>query len=255
MQTQHAGAPQLRAPQLTDFTASLALGWQDFRAHPFIGLFFAGIYASVGLLMTWVTYVTATSFWLILAVLGFPLIGAFAALGLYEVSRLRMLGQPIIFRQVVSVIGSGRSAQVPWLAVIIVVIFLFWFFLGHMIFALFLGFTPMTNISSSLTVYFTSNGMIMLAFGTAIGAAFSSLIYAMSVLGMPMILDREVDFVTAMITSIGQVAASPLLYLSWGAFIGAVTLLAMIPAFMGLLIVLPILGHATWHLYSRLSTP
>jgi len=227
MQTNPTGAPRLRVPEIADITASLSLGWQDFRAQPLIGLFFASFYVGVGLVMAWITYVTATSFWLILAVLGFPLVGAFAALGLYEVSRLRALGKPIVFADILKVVISHRSQQLPMLAVIIVVIFLFWFFLGHMIFALFLGFTPMTNISTSLTVYLTTNGLMMLAFGTAIGALFSSLIFGMSVLGMPMLLDREVDFVTAMIASLSEVIRTPILFLGWGAFIGAITLISV----------------------------
>ena len=94
----------------------------------------------------------------------------------------------------------------------------------------------------------------MLGFGTAVGAIFASLTFAVSVLGMPMFLDRDVDFVTAMITSFKAVKAQPICYLAWGVFIGIVTLIAMIPAFLGLFVVLPILGHATWHLYKSATT-
>ena len=141
------------------------------------------------------------------------------------------------------------------LLLIIVVIFLFWFFLGHMIFALFLGLKPMTNISSSLDVFLTANGLVMLAFGTAVGAVFATLVYSMCVMGLPMILDRDVDFVSAMLGSIKAVRAAPGLYLIWGAVIGVITLLAMIPAFLGLFIAMPLFGHATWHLYKRVAEP
>jgi uncharacterized membrane protein len=143
----------------------------------------------------------------------------------------------------------------PWLAVILVILFLFWFFLGHMIFALFLGLSPMTNVSDSTEVYFSTNGLKMLSFGTIIGAAFAGLTFALSVLGMPMFLDRDVDFVTAMITSFQAVRARPFIYFGWGAFIGTVTIIAMIPAFLGLFIAMPVLGHATWHLYKAVTRP
>ena len=253
MTTRQAGAPDTKPIALPDLTASLRAGWADFCAAPALGLFFASVYVLTGLIMTWITYKTGHTFWLILAVLGFPLIGAFAALGLYEISRRRAAGEPLIFSEITAVVWAHKNGQLPWLSVIILVAFLFWFFLGHMIFALFLGLAPMTNVSSSLDVFLTSNGLTMLAFGTVIGAVFAIFIFAVSVLGMPMLLDRDVDFVTAMLRSLSAVAANPWIYLGWGAFIGAVTLIAMLPLFMGLFIALPVLGHATWHLYQAAS--
>ncbi|WP_299694247.1 DUF2189 domain-containing protein [uncultured Tateyamaria sp.] len=249
------GAPNLRAPTFADLTASLCAGLGDFAAAPHLGLFFAGFYVVVGVIMAAITYTTGTTFWLILAVLGFPLIGAFAALGLYEVSRRRQAGHALPFSEVVSVVWAEKNGQLPWLAVMVVVLFLFWFFLGHMIFALFLGLSPMTNVSTSLDIFLTADGLTMLAFGTAVGAAFATLTFAMSVLGMPMLLDRDVDFMTALTRSIGAVADAPVIYLSWGAFIAAITIAAMIPGFLGLFLVMPVLGHATWHLYKRVSLP
>ena len=254
MTSQPIGAPNVRPLTFSDLTASLALGWRDFLATPLLGLFFASFYAGVGMIMTWITLQTGHTFWLILAVLGFPLIGAFAALGLYETSRRRSTGEPLNFRKITSVVWLHKNGQLPWLAVLIVVTFLFWFFLGHMIFALFLGLAPMTNILTSTDVFLSANGLMMLAFGTAVGTIFATVIFSISVLGLPMILDRDVDFVTALVKSIGAVIANPLIYLTWGAFIGIATILAMIPMFLGLFIVLPVLGHATWHLYKRVTT-
>lgn len=254
MHNRPIGPPNLRPISTSDILQSLAAGIRDFRAAPVPGLFFANFYVLGGLIMTWITYVTGTTFWLVLAVMGFPLIGAFAALGLYETSRRRAANEPINLREIASLVWAHKVGQLPWLAVILVILFLFWFFLGHMIFALFLGLSPMTNVHSSTEVYFSGNGLKMLGFGTAVGAIFASLTFAVSVLGTPMFLDRDVDFVTAMITSFKAVKAQPICYLAWGVFIGIVTLIAMIPAFLGLFVVLPILGHATWHLYKSATT-
>ena len=249
------GAPKLRPITVSDIFESLRAGLADFRAAPVPGLFFANFYVLGGLVMTWITYITGSTFWLVLAVMGFPLIGAFAALGLYETSRRRAASEPINLREIATVVWAHKGGQLPWLAVILVILFLFWFFLGHMIFALFLGLTPRTNVHTSTEVYFSGNGLKMLGFGTVIGAGFASLTFALSVLGMPMFLDRDVDFVTAMITSFKAVSAQPVIYLIWGIFIGIITLAAMIPAFLGLYVALPILGHATWHLYKQATAP
>ncbi len=248
------GAPTVRPITTTDIIQSLRAGLKDFLNAPLPGLFFASVYVFVGLIMAWITVATGTTFWLVLAVMGFPLIGSFAALGLYETSRRRASGEPLNLSEIASVVWAHKVGQLPWLAVILVILFLFWFFLGHMIFALFLGLSPMTNVSNSTEVYFSANGLKMFGFGTAVGAAFAGLTFALSVLGMPMFLDRDVDFVTAMITSFQAVRANPVIYLAWGAFIGIVTIIAMIPAFLGLFIAMPILGHATWHLYKAATT-
>lgn len=253
-QEDKTGAPKPRTLTTADIKASLKLGIRDFAANPMIDLFFASFFVITGILMFWITYVTGTTFWLVLAVMGFPLIGTLAALGFYETSRLRMAGKPVNFSAVMGIVWGNKNGQLPWLATIIVVIFLFWFFLGHMVFALFLGLTPMTNIHSSLDVFLTADGLMMLGFGSVVGALFATVIFSLSVLGIPMLYDRDIDFMTAIIRSMGAVRANPLIYLMWGFFLAVVTLVAMIPLFLGLFIAMPVLGHATWHLYKRVTS-
>lgn len=253
MTTPPIQAPTPRPLTFADIKASISLGVKDFLAIPLIDLFFASFFVLAGMIMAWITYATGTTFWLVLAVLGFPLVGTLASIGFYETSRLRAEGKAIRFGKVARLVWSEKNGQLPWLATIIVVLFLFWFFLGHMIFALFLGLSPMTNVSTSLDVFLTTDGLTMLAFGTAVGGVFAILIFSASVLGIPMLLDRDVDFITAMLRSMAAVRDNPVIYLVWGAIIAAITLGAMIPFFLGLFIAMPVLGHATWHLYKRVT--
>ncbi len=120
-----------------------------------------------------------------------------------------------------------------------------------MIFALFMGRVTMTNVSSSWDIFLTPNGMMILTVGGAIGAVLALLLFAMTVISLPMVVDQEVDFITAMIRSVQTVLANLFVMLLWAGIIAVTTLLALIPWFLGLLVVLPVLGHATWHMYRR----
>jgi uncharacterized membrane protein len=246
--------PEVNEVDVSDLRASLALGWRDFRRAPLLGLVFSAVYVLGGWLIFWAMTSKGQVWWTLPASAGFPILGPFIACGFYEISRRLEAGEPLRAGEVFGVIFRQKDRQVPAMAAVIVVYFLFWNFLSHMIFALFLGNATMTNVSSSLAVFLTPEGLVMLAFGTAVGAVFATLLFCLTVVSLPMLLDREVDFVTAMLTSFALVRENPAVMLGWGLLIAACLFLGMLPAFLGLFVVLPLFGHASWHLYRRAIT-
>lgn len=241
--------PLVGTVTVNDIFASLRAGIYDFRRAPQFGLFFSAVYVVIGFAMVMlgaghVSWVLATS-------LGFPLAAPFAAVGLYEVSRRLENGQPLVWPEVLGVVWQERTRQIPWMGAIIVIYFLFWTFLAHMLFALTMGLSVVRNISSSYEMFFTSTGLTMIAVELAVGAVLAFLLFAMTVVSLPLLLEKEVDFVSAMLLSITVVASNLTVMLIWAAIIAVLSLIALAPAFLGLMVVLPVLGHATWHLYRR----
>ncbi len=244
-----AEQPIVQHITLADIGASLRDGVRDFRRAPQFGLFFSAIYVVGGFIMLWVGAGHVS--WILATSLGFPLFAPFAAAGLYEVSRRMETKEPLEWRGILGIVWNERTRQLPWLGAIIVIYFLFWTFLAHMIFALFMGLSTMTNVMQSFDVFFTINGLMMIAVELGVGAVLAFLLFSLTVVSLPLVLDREIDFVTAMLTSMKVVRANLFVMLVWACLIAVLSLLALLPWFLGLMVVLPVLGHATWHLYRR----
>ena len=244
--------PEINRLDFNDIRACFRQGLADFLRAPLFGLFFGGVFACGGILIIQSLYIWEKG-WLIYPIMvGFPLIGPFAAVGLYEVSRRLQQGRSLDWSEVLTVIRAQKSREIPWMGFVMLFIFWIWMYQIRIWLAILLGQTSLSSWDKFVEVLFsTPEGLIFIAVSHVVGACFAILLFSVTVVSLPLLLDRDADFITAMITSVKTVLANPLVMLCWGAFIGVLIMLSFIPFFLGLLVVLPVLGHATWHIYQR----
>ncbi|WP_296477072.1 DUF2189 domain-containing protein [Roseinatronobacter sp.] len=252
--TQQAHLPpsEIPAPEhigIEDLSAILRAGLRDFMRAPLFGIAFSLVYVLGGLIIYAIFLAAGQSWWFIPIAVGFPLLAPFAAIGLYEVSRRLEQGEPLGWAAVAGCVFAQKDRQIPSMAMVIMLAFMFWVFVAHTIFALFFGLQPIT--SSTTDMLLSGPGLMMLLVGGTIGGAMAAVLFALTVVSLPLLLDREVDFITAMITSVGVVTKNFSAMVVWAGLIAVLLFVGMLPFFLGLFVILPVLGHATWHLYRR----
>ncbi|WP_315736385.1 MULTISPECIES: DUF2189 domain-containing protein [unclassified Bradyrhizobium] len=247
--------PVVRRITTADIAEALTQGLRDFQAQPMFGLAFGLIYVLGGISI--VLCVTAFGMVYLAYPLaaGFALIGPFVAIGLYEVSRRRELGQPITYGAIWRTITS--RGEIAWMAFVTLFFFIIWMYQVRLLIALLLGLNAsFSSIKEFMTVVLTTNeGLLFLAIGNLDGAALSLVLFSLTVVSFPLLLERDVDFVTAMITSVRAVVTSPGPMIGWAAVITVLLIISALPYFLGLLVTVPVLGHASWHLYRRIVAP
>ncbi len=248
--------PEVNTVTAQDIKASLKAGFSDFLARPFMSGFFGLFYAVFGILLVW-SLVWLGKIWMIIpAIVGFPLVAPFAAAGLYEMSRRLQNGESFGWSEILTVMANQRKREMGWMAFVTLFIFWVWIYQVRLWLAIILQNASFSDFGGFLNiVFFTPQGWTFLAIGTCVGAFLSAVLFAVTVVAMPMLLDREINFVSAMLTSIRVVSENPVVMLTWAAIISVTMLLSLVPAFLGLIFTLPILGHTTWHLYKRVVEP
>ena len=204
-----------------------------------------------GLLLSYALIARGQALWLIPVAAGFPLIAPLTAVGLCEVSRRREAQLPVSWRSILSSLRGREDQQVLMLAGLLFIGFSFWMGLAHGIFAIFAE--SMIGAESQALLTSTS-GIAMLAVGSLVGALVALAFYSITIVSLPMMVDRDVDFITAIIVSLATMRNNKPVMLAWALLIALSLFVAMLPLFLGLLVVLPVLGHATWHLYQRVVT-
>ena len=244
--------PVVRRIGAVDVTEALVQGLRDFQALPRFGLLFGALYAAGGIAIVGTVAYLGIVYLAYPIAAGFALIGPFVAAGLYDVSRRRETGDSPSWRGMWRAIRA--RPEIGWMAFVTLFIFVIWMYQVRLLMALFLGLNAsFASLRQFVTVVLTtSEGLMFLAVGNAIGAALSLILFSLTVVSFPLLIDREVDFVTAMITSVRAVAMNPLPMIGWAAVIVMLLVISALPLFTGLLVTLPVLGHATWHLYRRL---
>jgi uncharacterized membrane protein len=248
--------PVIRRISRYDVVEAFASGLRDFQAKPVYGLAFGLFYALGGALIIACLSVLDVTYLAYPLTVGFAMLGPFIASGLYEVSRRREIGAPLSFRVVLTAIWDQRSKELSWMAFVALFVVIIWLYQVRLLLALFLGLRSFSSLGEFITVITTTpEGLVFLAIGHAVGAALCLLAFSLTVVSFPLLVDRDIDFITAIITSVRAVMANPVPMIGWALCVVLLLIIGAMPMFLGLIVVLPILGHATWHLYRRLVEP
>jgi uncharacterized membrane protein len=248
--------PVVRTIGLAELRGALAKGLDDFRAMPTHVIFLSLLYPVVGLLLFRAVFGYDLIPLLYPLAAGFPLIGPFAAVGLYELSRRRELGLDTSWKHAFDIIHSPSLRPICLLGGLLLVIFTVWLATAHALYeARFGDYEPTTLAEFARKVLFTQQGQDLIIVGNVVGFLFAVVAFALSVVSFPLLLDRNVGVVSAIITSIRTIVRNPVAMIVWGIFVAGLLVLGSLPFFLGMAIVVPVLGHSTWHLYRAVIEP
>lgn len=251
-----ASVPIIHTIRLADLYDALRLGWEDFKAVPSHAIMLCVIYPVLGLVLARMVHGYSVLPLLFPLAAGFALIGPFAALGLYELSRRRERGEEASAWQAIEVLRSPSFGAMLGLGVLLLTIFVVWVATAQAIYVSLFGHAPAAGIPNFLTkILTTPEGWQLIIVGCGVGFLFAVVALCVSVVSFPMMLDRHASAADAMTTSLRAVARNPVPMAAWGLIVALLLVLGSLPAFLGLAVVIPLLGHATWHLYRKLVEP
>ena len=242
----------VRKISVSDLRAALAAGVDDFKAHPTQLVFLCILYPIIGLVAARAAASGELMPLLFPLVSGFALVGPVLAVGLYEISKRRERSLPSSWLNAFDVLRSPALISVLILGVALFMILVVWLAVAGGIYRLTIGGPAPGSYDAFVQQLSTSPGLpALILVGDAVGACFAALVLTLAVVSFPMLIDRNVGVGTAVATSVRAVVTNPVTMLIWGVIVGAVLALGCLPLFVGLAVALPILGHATWHLYRK----
>jgi uncharacterized membrane protein len=244
--------PAVRKITLADLREVLAKGWDDFMHKPSHVLVLAVVYPVTGLILGRLTFGYNLLPLLFPLAAGFALLGPFAALGFYEISREREAGIDPSWWSALSVIRYHSHGSIIALGVLLLALFLAWILTAKAIFEGIFGQEPVTSVSGLIhQVFATPGGVTLIVAGNFVGFLFALVCFSISVVSFPLIIDRDVSAPVAIVTSLKAVIANPIAMLAWAFIIALALIVGSLPLLVGLVVVLPVLGHASWHLYRK----
>ena len=244
--------PVIHKIGVADLKDVLVKGLADFNAMPTHLVFFALIYPIVTIIFarTAAGYDVLPLIFPLLA--GYALIGPVVAVGMYELSRRRELGLDISRMKAFHVLRRRAIRPISVLGLLLMVIYLAWLLVAMSLWEKIFGTVAPESIGEFATqVFLTAEGWELIIVGTGVGFLFAVVVFTVSVVSFPMLLDRDVGLTTAVVTSFRAVLANPVIMALWGLIVAYIMLIASLPFFIGLGVALPVLGHATWHLYRK----
>jgi uncharacterized membrane protein len=250
LDTLHTPPPAVRRIRLADLGYALGRGIDDFTTFRTDVIFVCVFYPLAGLVLARVAFGYQLLHLVFPLASGFALIGPFVAVGLNEMSRRREAGAEVGWADALAVVRSPSFGSIVLLGLLLMAIFLLWLVAAWAIYMVTLGPEPPVSVASFVHDVFTTNaGWVMIGAGIGVGFVFALLVLAISVMSFPLLLDRELGVDTAMLTSMRAVMANPVPMAGWGLIVAGGLVLGSLPFFLGLIVVMPVLGHATWHLY------
>lgn len=248
-----AAPPQVRRIAAADLWSSLREGFADLGAAREDVAFLAVIYPLAGALLAGLAFHYELLPLVFPLVSGFALIGPFAAVGLYEVSRRREAGEAVSWATALRVLQAPAFGSILGLGAILMILFFAWMAAAWSLYAIFLGPAPPTTVEGfARDVLTTPQGWAMTAVGIAVGAVFAAVAFAISAVSFPLLLDRDTGVAVAVETSLRAIRENPGVMALWGLVVAGGLVLGSLPALAGLIVVMPLLGHATWKLYRKL---
>ncbi len=244
--------PTVRRLTTDDLLDALHAGLDDFKAFRTDVLVLCLLYPVMGGLLVWFTVDSNLLHIAFPMLTGFALIGPLAAVGLYEMSRRREKGDHAGWGDALDLISSPLMAPILMLGAYVLGLFVIWLVVADWIYNLTLGPEPPASVMAFAgAVFGTPEGWVMILVGMGVGFIFALVALAATVVSFPMLVDRNVGLPRAVVTSIEVSRKNPRVILTWGLIVAVSLGLGAIPALLGLIIVLPVLGHSTWHLYRR----
>jgi uncharacterized membrane protein len=246
----------IRRIHLRDLWQSLREGYDDFNAKPSVGFFVLIIYPLFALLLTLFLLGERPLHMAFPVIAGLTLLGPVISVALFEMSRRGERGLDLNWRSAFRFVHSASFAPILALSILMMLLYVAWLYMAQFLYASLFGADPPVSVTDFLTQLFTTRrGGALIFYGNAVGFVFAFTALAISAVGFPLLLDKPVSSVTAMATSIRAVTSNPAVMAVWGVTVVALLAAGALLLLMGLAAVLPILGHATWHLYRKVIEP